>query len=76
MYVLLVGSDEKSTFIASEMAEAANALVVVEVDDTNVPGALLNEPLESHNTAALRMWLTCHGVKAASSLKKGELIER
>ena len=35
------------------MAEAVNALVVDELDDTNVPGALLNEPLESHNTAAL-----------------------
>jgi len=55
---------------------AGSALTVVELEESDVPGASLSEPLVSHNVAALRMWLTCHGIKPPSSLKKGELIER
>ena len=56
------------------MAEAATALVVIQPDDINVPGALLNEPLESHNTAALRMWLILSW--SEGSFPSLQLIER
>ena len=56
------------------MAEAATALVVIQLDDTNVPGALLNEPLESHNTVALRMWLILSW--SEGSFPSLQLIER
>ena len=56
------------------MAEAS--LTVVELEEGDVPGALLDEALEAHNMAALRTWLTCHGVVVATSLKKGALINK
>ena len=55
------------------MAESAG--ITVELDESDVPGATLSEPLDAHNVAALRMWLTCRGMKAPFSVKKVELIE-
>ena len=34
----------------------------VELNDTDIPGAHLDEPLEAHNVAALRWWLLCRGI--------------
>ena len=51
-------------------------LVSVELDEEFVPGAKLDEPLEAHTVEALRMWLICHAVAYAPSLKKAELIEK
>ena len=34
----------------------------VELNDTDIPGAHLDEPFETHNVAALRWWLLCRGV--------------
>ena len=35
----------------------------VELNDTDIPGAHLDEPFEAHNVAALRWWLLCRGIK-------------
>ena len=51
-------------------------LVSVELAEEFVPGAKLDEPLEAHTVEALRMWLICHVVAYAPSLKKAELIEK
>ena len=48
----------------------------LELDEEFVPGAKLDEPLKAHTVEALRMWLICHAVAYAPSLKKAELIEK
>lgn len=59
------------------MAEGLTATEVeVELTEADIPGATLDEPLESHTVHALRWWLLCHGDNAPSSLKKLQLVER
>ena len=48
----------------------------LELTEDNVPGAKLEEPLESATVPALRRWLLCHGIQVQTSLKKSKLIER
>lgn len=53
------------------MATASEvSLTEVELDETVVPGAQLEEPLESHTVEALRMWLICHAVAVTLTLKE------
>ena len=47
-----------------------------ELTEEDIPGAELDEPLESHAVHALRLWLLCHGIVAPTSWKKAKLIER
>lgn len=55
------------------MAEVAEVPVLTEED---IPGAMLNEPLETHTIPALKWWLLCRGIQVSSSMKKPKLIER
>ena len=48
----------------------------VELNDTDIPGAHLDEPFEAHNVAALRWWLLCRGIKLTPSLRKHQIIAR
>ena len=48
----------------------------VELSDTDIPGAHLDEPLEAHNVAALCWWLLCRGLKVSTSLRKHQIIAR
>ena len=48
----------------------------VELNDTDIPGAHLDEPFEAHNVAALRWWLLCRGIKLTTSLRKHQIIAR
>ena len=38
----------------------------VKLNDTDIPGAHLDEPFEAHNVAVLRWWLLCRGIKLTS----------
>ena len=49
-------------------------LISVELAEEDIPGAALDEPLEAKNNAALRWWLQCHGIEAASSSNKKQLV--
>ena len=40
-------------------------MIEVELDEDFVPGAQLEEPLETHTVHALRMWLICHCVEVS-----------
>lgn len=42
----------------------------------DIPGAELSEPWEKHPVAALKWWLLCRGIKAPTSMRKKELIDR
>ena len=55
------------------MAEASSAL---ELTESDIPGAILHEPLENATVHSLRWWLLCHGIQAPSSWRKAKLIER
>ena len=48
----------------------------VEFNDTDIPGAHLDEPLEAHNVGALSWWLLCHSIKLTTSLQKHQIIAR
>ena len=50
--------------------------VAVYLEDGDIEGATLEEPLEAKTIPQLRWWLVCHGREAPSSLKKPGLIER
>ena len=49
--------------------------VIVTLTEADIPGALLNEPLEAHNVAALKWWLFCHDLKLPSSCRKRQVIQ-
>ncbi len=42
----------------------------------DIPGAELSEPWDKHPVAALKWWLLCRGIKAPSSVRKKDLIDR
>ena len=48
----------------------------VELSDTDIPGAHLDEPFEAHNVTALRWWLLCRGIRVPTSLRKHQIIVR
>ena len=48
----------------------------VKFNDTDIPGAHLDEPFEAHNVAALRWWLLCRSIKLTTSLQKHQIIAR
>ena len=47
-----------------------------ELTESDIPGAILEEPLEKATVHALKWWLLCRGIKAPSSWRKAKLIER
>ena len=49
---------------------AVSTVVSVVLEEADIPGASLDEPLDSHNMASLRWWLQCHGIKPITSWKK------
>ena len=49
--------------------------VIVTLTEADIPGGLLNEPLEAHNVAALKWWLFCHDLKLPSSCRKRQVIQ-
>ena len=46
------------------------------LSEDDIPGASLQEPLESRTISELRWWLLCHGIVAPNSWKKGQCIAR
>ena len=48
----------------------------LELTEEDVPGAKLEEPLESYTVPALRRWLLCHGIQLPTSMKKSAVIEK
>ncbi len=58
------------------MMDSVDMGVTVELTESDVPGASLNEPLEAHTLPALKWCLLCHGIKPPTSWKKLQLISR
>ena len=50
--------------------------VTITLEESDIEGAQLEEPLESKTMHQLRWWLLCHGQDAPSNVKKVHLIER
>ena len=57
-------------------AYAGELLPEMELTEADIPGATLDEPLESSTVKSLRWWLLCHGIQVSTSLKKDKMIER
>ena len=47
-----------------------------ELTKKDIPGAILNQPLENATVPELKWWLLCRGIQAPSSWRKMKLIER
>lgn len=56
--------------------DSSSDFVLVNLTEADIPGASLEEPLESQNVAALRWWLLCHGISVSSSTRKAQLITK
>jgi hypothetical protein len=52
----------------------SSAVLTLEEDD--VEGAALEEPLDAKTIPQLQWWLLCHGIETPSSEKKAALINR
>ena len=48
----------------------------VELDESDIPGAVLSPPFEGHTVPELKWWLLCRGIRPAVSMKKAQLIAR
>ena len=55
---------------------SGSGLQVIKLMAADVPGAELAELLDIHGIPALRRWLLCRGIKAATSWRKAQLIKR
>ena len=60
----------------SDTATGTTVLVSVELEEEFVPDTKLDDPLEAHTVEALHIWLMCHAIAYAPSLKKAEFIEK
>ena len=56
------------------MAEAATLVVCLNEDD--IPGASLPEPLEKQSVPALKRWLLCRGIEMPRNTRKKQLLNR
>ena len=55
----------------------SSSAIAVELEESDIDGATLEEPLETHTVPKLRWWLVCHGQDdVRSSERKAELIAR
>lgn len=50
--------------------------VTVKLNASDIPGASLSEPLETHTIPELKWCLLCHGIQTPSSWKKAQIITR
>ena len=55
---------------------ASASVSSVELTENDIPGAMLEEPLESVTMPALRWWLLCRGIQVPTSLRKAKLLEK
>ena len=63
--------------MSDESSSSLNAaLVTIELDESDIPGAVLSAPLENHTVPELKWWLLCRGITPPSSMKKAQLIAR
>ena len=58
------------------MADEVPGESVDELSESDIPGAILQEPLENATVPELKWWLLCRGVEVPSSWRKPKLIER
>ena len=59
------------------MAEAATpGGLVVCLNEDDVPGASLPEPLEKQSVPALKRWLLCGGIEMPRNTRKKQLLNR
>lgn len=67
-------------FYTTEMEASASTssepMVELELDEVDIPRALLSEPMESNIAHALRWWLLCRRIKVPISWKKSQLLSR
>ena len=49
---------------------------VVQLTEVDVPGALLEEPMDKHSIPALKRWLLCRGIEMSSSVRKRQLLHK
>ena len=61
---------------AATRSEAASQAAAVELTKSDIFGVCLDEPMDHHTMPQLKLWLMCRGIKAPSSWKKENLVDR
>ena len=46
---------------------------VIQLTESNIPGALVEEAMDKHGIPVLKQWLLCYGIETSSSVCKGQL---
>ena len=54
----------------------STSAMVLTLEEEDVEGATLEEPLDGKTVPQLRWWLLCHGIEVPSSESKAALIQR
>ena len=49
---------------------------VVQLTEVDVPGVLLEEPMDKHGIPALKRWLLCCGIEMSSFVCKMQLLHK
>ena len=63
----------KATFyflLEYKLPLSGKMIAEIELSENDIPGATLEEPLESATLPRLRWWLLCHGIEISNSMKK------
>lgn len=77
LHLIKCGWRAAQSFIISALKmEASSSQQVVQLTKVDVPGALLEEPMDKHSIPALKRWLLCRGIEMASSVCKGQLLDK
>ena len=69
-------STSSATSAITTTSSSSSRSVAVKLTAKDIPGADLKEPLETYGVPALQWWLLCQGIKAPSSWRKSQLIDR
>ena len=65
-----------SATMADQLTKSSDEEASVQLTESDIPGAFLNEPVASHTIPQLTWWLLCRGIRVPTSWKKQKLLSR
>lgn len=62
--------------MATQPSSSIPAATTLELEESDIQGAYLPDPLDAHTVEQLKWWLSCHGCTYLASDRKKVLIEK
>ena len=62
--------------MAASVPEQDMVVMAMVLDESDIPGACLSDPMDQHTKPQLRWWLLCSGIKAPTSYSKQQLVTK